>query len=85
MKMEARVCEDTGFFYYFYTKMRYANLYNFKKEPDKAPLLCFSPSARTRSPLGSDCESEAFGLIATIITQGCSIITLGYFSLSVPY
>ena len=32
----------------------------------RAPLLCFSPSARTASPLGSDCESEAFGLIATI-------------------
>ena len=59
--MEARVCEDTGFFYYFYTKMRYANLYNFKKEPDKAPFyVLVRPhglpvrSGRTASPKPSD-------------------------------
>ena len=66
MKMEARVCEDTGFFL-------------------KGQVNRFSPSARTASPLGSDCESEAFGQTATIKTQGCFIITLGYFSISVPY
>ena len=29
----------------------------------------FSPSLRTVSPLGSDCESEAFGLVANIIPK----------------
>jgi len=47
--------------------------------------VIFSPSRRTASPLGSDCESEAYGLAATINTQGCFIITLGYFVIRVPY
>ena len=43
------------------------------------------PSRRTASPNGSDWESEAYGLLATINTQGCFSITQGYFPISVPY
>jgi len=45
----------------------------------------FSPSRRTASPNGSDWESEAYGLTATINTPSCFPITLGYFPISVPY
>ena len=45
----------------------------------------FCPSRRTASPNGSDWESEAYGLIATIKTKSCFTITHGYFLISVPY
>ena len=41
--------------------------------------MIISPSRRTASPLGSDWESEAYGLPATINTQSLSPHNLGLF------
>ena len=47
--------------------------------------VIFSPSRRTASPNGSDWASEAYGLAATINTQGYLPVTLGYLPITVPY